>query len=194
MTLMSRHRETALLALCGALIAANWYQQPARAATWVAMAAFVAGMALVLVIAARRGDRPKWRDASDALKSGVFLAGLMLTMTLTAALAKSAGLLADVSAGRRISMALLGAFFVVTGNAMPKRLTPLATMACNPSRVQAFQRFSGWIWVLTGVAYSLAWLLLPMHYAGAAAMLALTGGMLVIVSRLVMLFFTPRSA
>jgi hypothetical protein len=33
-----------------------------------------------------------------------------------------------------------------------------------------------------------------MHYAGAAAMLALTGGMLVIVSRLVMLFLAPRSA
>ena len=61
---MSRYRETALLALGGALIAANWYQQPARAATWVAMAAFIAGMALVLMIAARRSDRPKWRDAS----------------------------------------------------------------------------------------------------------------------------------
>ena len=194
MTWMTRYRETTLLALTGALIAANWYQQPARAVTWVAMAAFLAGMAVVLMIAARRGDRPKWRDASDALRGGVFLASLMLTMTLTAALAKSAGLLADVSAGRRISMALLGAFFVVTGNALPKRLTPLATMVCNPSRVQAFQRFSGWIWVLTGVAYSLAWLLLPMHYAGPASMLALSGGMLVIVSRLVMLFLTPRSA
>jgi len=193
MTRLSRYRETALLALSGALIAANWYQQPARAATWAAMTAFIAGMALVLVTAARRSDRPNWRDASDALKSGVFVAGLMLTMTLTAALAKSTGLLADVSAGRRISMALLGVFFVVTGNALPKRLTPLATMVCNPSRVQAFQRFSGWTWVLTGVAYSLAWLLLPMHYAGPAAMLAVTSGMLMIASRLVMLFLTPRS-
>lgn len=194
MTWMSRYRETAVLALTGALIAANWYQQPARAATWAAMAVLIAGMLLVLLIAARRSDRPKWRDATEALKSGVFFAGLMLTMTLTAAFARSAGLLADVSVGRRVSMAMLGAFFVVTGNAMPKRLTPLATMVCNPSRVQAFQRFSGWTWVLTGVAYSLAWLLLPMHYAGPAAMLALASGMLVIVSRLVMLFLTPRSA
>ena len=118
----------------------------------------------------------------------------MLTATLTVALAKSTGLIADVNGGRRMTMALLGMFFIAMGNALPKRLTPLATMACNPARIQAFQRFTGWTWVLSGAAFSLAWLLAPMHYAGPVSMLALSGGMLVVFSRLVMLFLTPRSA
>ena len=194
MTRMSRYRETALLALGAGLVAVNWYLQPERSRAWLATAALIAAMALLLGFAARRRDRPKWRDASAALKDAVFLASLMLAATLTMRLAQAAGLVADVSAGRRLSMALLGVFFMATGNALPKRLTPLAAMTCNPSRVQAFQRFSGWTWVLTGAAYSLSWLVLPMHYAGPASMLALAGGMLVVFSRLVMLFVTPRSA
>ena len=194
MTKTWRYRDAALLVLGAGLIAANWYLQPGRARSWLLMAALIAVMAVVLIVAARRRDRPKWRDASDALNDGVFFAGVMLIATLTMALAKSTGLLVDDSGGRRMTMAVLGVFFMATGNALPKRLTPLATMTCDPSRIQSFQRFTGWTWVLTGAAYSLAWLVLPLHYAGPASMLALSGGMLVVFSRLVLLYLKPRSA
>ena len=32
-----------------------------------------------------------------------------------------------------------------TGNAIPKTLTPLAALRCDPARVQAFNRFGDWL-------------------------------------------------
>ena len=60
-------------------------------------------------------------------------------------------------------MVILGAFIVATGNALPKTLTPLSVLRCDPApaRAQALHRFAGWAWVLTSPALSVAWLALP---------------------------------
>ena len=70
--------------------------------------------------------------------------------------------------------------FVLTGNAVPKVLTPLAAMKRDPARVQAFRRFAGWAWVLTGIAYSLAWLALPTRLAVNATFIIVPLGMLLV--------------
>ena len=125
------------------------------------------------------------------IKSSTVFATLMIVVPLMIAVATRLGWVDSWDTGARLSFVLSGVFLMMSGNAIPKRLASLA--GPDPSRVQSFRRFAGWTWVLTGVAYSLAWLLLPMHYAGPAAMLAVTSGMLMIASRLVMLFLTPRS-
>lgn len=194
-TWMVRYREVALLGLSAVLVAGNWLVQPARAVSWMMAATLIATMAVALVVA-RRGDRqPPWRETTDALRSGVAFAGLMLAIVLSAKLARSMGVLEDADGGRRLTMAVLGGFFIVTGNAMPKRLTPLSALSCNPAVVQAFQRFTGWTWVLTGAGFSLAWLTLPLLYAEPASLLVLTGGMLAVVSRIaILLLRKPRPA
>jgi hypothetical protein len=114
-------------------------------------------------------------------------AGLILVIVLSMKLATAMGVIEDADLSRRATMAILGAFFVVTGNAMPKTLTPLSALQCDAARVQAFQRFAGWTWVLTGLAFAIVWLVLPVDLAKPVSLVLLTSGMLAIVWQVVRL-------
>lgn len=52
----------------------------------------------------------------------------------------------------------------------------------DPVKVQAFQRFVGWVFVLTGLGFTIAWLLLPLDVANPVAMTCLVAGMIITVS------------
>ena len=184
----------ALLVVCSILGAANWLLQPERWALWGAALSLVGGMALVLgfaVRAARRGAEP-WLRAATSLRSGIVFACGMLAVSLAVKLAAALGLVPGPDLGRRATMVILGAFLVFTGNALPKTLTPLSALACDGSRTQAFQRFAGWTWVLTGLAFALAWLVLPVAAAKPVSVSVLVGGMLMVAAQLVRLRFTAR--
>ena len=114
-------------------------------------------------------------------------AGAIMAFSLGAKLATTLGAVHDADLSTRVSMVVVGAFFMFTGNALPKTLTPLAALKCNPARVQAFQRFSGWTWVMTGLAYAIAWLALPIDLAQPVSLAVLMSGMLVIVAQIVRL-------
>lgn len=43
---------------------------------------------------------------------------------------------------------------------------PPAKERCTTSRKQVLQRFAGWIFVIMGLGYVLAWLVLPVEQAG----------------------------
>jgi hypothetical protein len=114
----------------------------------------------------------------------VFLTTIFACMVL-ARLAIRWSVFGDVDTSRRTSMALIGVLFVFFGNAMPKQLTPLSQLSCSGARIQAFQRFSGWTWVLTGLTYAAIWLLAPMTMAKPLSMLVMACGMTAIVVKLV---------
>ena len=184
----------ALLVVCSILGAANWYLQPERWAVWAAACSVVGAMAIVLGIAvrlSRRGAEP-WLSTAASLGSGIVFAGAMLAVSLAVKLAVALGLVPGPDLGRRATMVILGAFLAFTGNALPKTLTPLSALACDGTRVQAFQRFAGWTWVLTGLAFALAWLLLPVVVAKPVSLSVLVGGMLLVAAQLVQLRFTAR--
>lgn len=85
-------------------------------------------------------------------------------------------------------MILLGLFFVYTGNAMPKMLTPLSALQCDPARVQAMQRFAAWTWVLMGFAYSTVWAVVPRNAAKPLATLIVLFGTLSVFARVLRLW------
>ena len=90
-------------------------------------------------------------------------------------------------------MALTGLFFVMTGNAVPRTLTPLSAGQCaDPARAQAFQRFMGWTWVLTGLSFAAAWPILPLDLAERVALTCLFAGMVIMVTALVRLVRSQR--
>jgi hypothetical protein len=128
----------------------------------------------------RRTDHPIRRAA-------LFL-GAILACSLLARFATTMGVFGDPDIAKRLSMAIMGFFFVFTGNATPKILTPLSELRCNPAKVQAFQRFSGWMWVLTGLAFSAIWLLLPLDVASPLSTMVLLGGTLIVAVRLLRLW------
>ena len=119
---------------------------------------------------------------------------LMLTIVLSTRLAIAVGLVESTDASRRMTMAVVGAFFVITGNRLPKTLTPLAALKCHPARVQSFQRFAGWTWVLTGLAFATVWLVLPLDAARLVSVILIGSGILLITAQIVRLRAARREA
>jgi hypothetical protein len=177
----------ALLVLSTLLAAANWVVQPARAWAWAVTLAFHVCMVVALVFAHRRAGNEAQRRAGDAIREAIVFAGLMLAIPLSAALAVRLGVIHDTDLSKRMTMVLVGAFFAFTGNAMPKTLTPLSALQCDAARVQAFQRFAGWTWVLTGLGFAIAYLVLPLDVAKPISMVLLMTGMLLVAVQLLRL-------
>jgi len=182
----------ALLALGIMLALGNWYLQPERALAWASTVILLGGMAVALLLV-RRHDLVR-RGTGDSIRSAVVFAGLMLVIPLSTKLAAAMGAIADADLSRSATMVLIGAFFVYTGNALPKTLTPLTALQCDAGRVQAFQRFAGWTWVLTGLAFAIAWLVLPVYLAEPVSTTLLLVGTLMVVSQIVLLRRTRETS
>jgi hypothetical protein len=174
----------ALLSLSTLLAAWNWYVQPQRAWAWTLTLAFVAIMTLAALAVRRSKSGASSRRGADGITGGIVFAGLMLASSLGLKLATALGAPGRSDLAQRMLMVILGAFFTFTGNALPKTLTPLAAK-CDGARVQAFQRFAGWTWVLTGLTFATAWLVLPVDLAQPVSLVLLLGGMLIIVTQLI---------
>lgn len=113
-------------------------------------------------------------------------AGLFLIVTLLMVAAKRAELIGPDIMERGIGV-LFGLYFIVIGNYMPKTVD-----RCSTSRVQAMQRFSGWTFVIMGLGYALAWLVLPVGQAGTVANFVLAPAVLLVVGRLAWLYLTCK--
>ncbi len=92
-------------------------------------------------------------------------------------------------------MAIAGLFVAFMGNALPKTLTPLSRLQCDPGRVQAFQRFAGWTWVLAGVGYAIAGWCCRSTSREPVSMALLVGAIVVVLIQMIRLRWTrPRAA
>lgn len=185
---ISYYLAAAVLVLSIALAAGNWYLQPERAMAWGTAVLVLGGMSLALLFVPRRSnDEDARRHAADAIRSAIVLAGLMMAFSLAAKLATTLGAFDGPDFSRRATMVILAAFFVFTGNALPKTLTPLSALQCSGAKTQAFQRFAGRTWVLTGLAFAIAWLVLPLDLAKPVSIVLLMGGMLVVMAQVLRL-------
>lgn len=166
-----------LLAVDAVLVGWNAWLEPARAVAWTSAALLVGVMALAL----RVPGRP-----APAIRDAVVFAGLMLSLSLGMKAAIALGM-PDGDLARRGTMIVLGAFLAYTGNAMPKTLTPLSSLRCDPARAQALQRFSGWTWALAGVWFAIVWIALPVEAARRASLGLLLTAMLAVITQMVRL-------
>jgi hypothetical protein len=191
---LSYRLALALLAISTLLAAWNWYVQPQRARAWAVTLAVIAIMMLIALAVQRSTSGPSSRRSAESITVGIVFAGLMLASSLGLKLATVLGATGRSDLAQRMLMIILGAFFTFTGNALPKTLTPL-TAGCDGARVQAFHRLAGWTWVLTGLTFAIAWLVLPVYLAQPVSFTLLLGGMLIIVTQIVRLHRTrPRAA
>jgi hypothetical protein len=175
---------------------ANWYTRPQAAWAWAA-----AIVMLLVMIAALLGSRTAFRRlTSDAtslrsrasVTSAVAFGALMMVIPLGTTLAFSYGIVEDPDVGKRATMIIQGAFLAVLGNAMPRMLPPLAQMACDGARTQHFLRLAGWIWVLGGLAFSLAWLTLSVDTAQTVSITAIAGSVVLTIALLLRLRWPRR--
>jgi hypothetical protein len=174
------------------LALANWNAKPAAAWAWAAAIVIFAVMVAVqrrsqLALSRSPGDAASVRGVASVAGAVVFGA-LMMIIPLAMTLAHAYGLVDDPDSGmRRTTMIILGAYLAVTGNAMPRMLPPTSSMPCGGARVQAFQRHAAWTWVLCGLGYAMAWLVLPIDAAGPVSMALVAIAMIVTIVQLLRL-------
>jgi Ca2+/Na+ antiporter len=127
-----------------------------------------------------------------ARKSAGLFAGVVLLLSGGSKLAVKLGLVDDADFSRRIGMVTVGLVLAYIGNSIPKTLTPLSTLQCDGARNQAFQRWSGWIWVLAGLGYGLVWMVAPIDHASPISMAVVVAAMIAVVTMLVRLWRSHR--
>ena len=181
---------TALPAIGIVLALANWNARPAAAWAWAA--AIV--MFLIMTAVSRQSRRAVHRSPGDAVSirnfaavtTSVVFGALMMVIPLAVTLAHAYGVVDDPDSGRRASMIVLGAYLVVTGNAIPRMLPPTSSPD-DGARLQAFQRLAGWTWVLCGLGYTAAWLALPIGVAELVSMGFVVAAIIVTIVQLLRL-------
>ena len=132
------------------------------------------------------GDAASARSFASVAGAVVFGA-LMVVIPLAVTLAHAYGLVDDPDSGRRTTMIIIGAYLAATGNAMPRMLPPVSSMQGNGARVQAFQRLAGWTWVLCGLGFAMAWLVLPIDAAAPVSVALVAAAMIVTIVQLLRL-------
>lgn len=113
---------------------------------------------------------------------GLILAALLLSAAVVTKRVSPEYLSPDLA--RRLLGVLMGAVVVIYANAVPKVLTPLIQSRCDPIAHQAIRRFTGWILVLGGAAYAVAWAIAPYRYADVLAASFLGASVLLVVTRI----------
>ena len=97
-------------------------------------------------------DTPKtWRRE---IGEGLIAAGLLLQASITVRALTPDYLSAE--AATRIPGALTGMLVVLYANALPKTLSPLSRMRCDPGAEQALRRLVGWSLTVGGLGYTAA--------------------------------------
>ncbi len=183
---ISYYLAPSLWVLITAMAAGNWYLQPQGGRAWAASVVLLGCLMLAFLLALRRSPEESAEAEAaqqrfrDSLRSGILFAGLMVLFSLSWRLATALGAAGDPDLGRRATMAVGGIFLVFTGNGIPKTLTRWSGLQDDAGRIQAFQRFAGWTWVLAGLALAITWLVLPVELAGTLTLVLMPAAMLLI--------------
>jgi hypothetical protein len=120
--------------------------------------------------------------ARAAILRGLIMAGLILGVAIALRLLSPDYVSRDLRL--RVMGVLMGVTLVVFANAVPKSLTPLTRIRCNPASEQALRRFTGWSLTLGGSAYVVSWLVAPLDRAPIIATSLLGASLLAVIVRL----------
>jgi hypothetical protein len=191
MNWISSRAWSALPLINVALAVANWNARPDAAWAWAAVIA----ISLVMVAVRWRSELAFRRSPADAVSirslasvtGAVVVGSLMIIIPLALTLAHAYGVVEDPDSGRSATMIILGAYLAVVGNGLPRMLPPVSSMQCEVAKVQAFQRFAGWTWVLCGLGFATAWLALPEDAAEPVSMALVVAAMIVTIVQLLRL-------
>lgn len=171
-------------------VLAGWlgYLHPERLAFYAFTAAFLPTSWAVLVLASPGPDEPG-HEAAERFSGALALAGTLVAVALGTRVASTLGVIDETLVERAVGVSM-GCLLVVTGNAIPKILTPVERLRCDPAKVQSLERFAGWSFVVTGAFYTLAWFVLEPTRAAfwsvfvtAACVLTVTARFLLMVAR-----------
>lgn len=131
-------------------------------------------------------------DHRNWLRNPLVGAGLFLLVTIALVVARRAELVGPDTAERGVNT-MIGIYFIIIGNYMPKTIEERSGAACRPSRAQSLQRFSGWVFVIMGLAYAVVSLLLPVEQASTVVKLVMIPSVALVMGRLAWVWFTCKN-
>jgi len=127
------------------------------------------------------------------IRRGVLIAALYLSAAAVLNALRQHGIVSAEAVERLMGM-LMGSVVFITANVLPKRLVPLARLSCDPARDQAFRRLWGWVLVLGGLGYTLAYALAPIAIAARVATYLLMPAVVVVAGSLAYCVWMRASA
>lgn len=149
-----------------------------------AIAIVCASWMLRLATSGKTADEAAHANHQRQLTMSILLAASLLGLALLSALTGIVGY--QQSYAERASGVLMGVTVMFFANVIPKRAASASGLA--------LRRVLGWTLVLGGLAYALAWLLLPLDYASDAAMAMLFAAVIYAISRAMRHHFKQRHA
>ena len=118
-----------------------------------------------------------------SISRGLIIAGVFLGVAMTLKILAPDHISPDLA--RRMMGVLMGMLVLIYANTVPKALSPLIQMRCDPTEEQEIRRFTGWTLVLGGAGYAAAWVIAPMQYANTVATILLGAALLQVIARAV---------
>jgi len=112
------------------------------------------------------------------------LAGLLIGLSLLAALARPLGLVENPDTGLRLVNIFIGLVLARYGNVVPRQLVRYEPDSDRPARRQACLRFCGWAFALGGLGYAAIWALLPIDLAAFWSLFPVGGALLLVGLRI----------
>lgn len=127
------------------------------------------------------------REDRVAIRTSVAGAGVMLAVPLGLTVLFTSGFVIITDAFEQRAMGVSFAIVMVLwGNFVPKRAASLSGKECSPEGQQAFNRFSGLMFMTTGLLYGLIWAFAPLDLALPVSMTVLGIGMAIMMGRAAM--------
>jgi hypothetical protein len=130
--------------------------------------------------------------AARELTRGLIVAAVFLGLAAAIRLLSPEHLSHDL--GQRLLGVTMGLVVAFYANAVPKALSPLILMRCDPAAEQAMRRFTGWCLALGGAAYAVTWLIAPVPIAKIVATSLLGAALLLVVARIALKIKKGKSA
>jgi len=193
--MMTQRRLHYIIALITLLVTglgiSNWYFNPEKVIGWsIGIGFMLLGWVIVALILSKRPLSTFGKDERRYFSASIIAAGLIIATAMGLKLLANLTTL-DLSLVERFWGVTMGAVLIVMGNMMPKILSPLTHQHCAHRKAQSVQRFAGWSFVLAGLAYAAAWLVLPEQQAGTVATLICLFSVILVILRCAWAFKAP---
>jgi len=87
---------------------------------------------------------------------------------------------------RRLLGVMIGVVVIIYANRVPKALSPLIRMRCDPAGEQAVRRFTGWSLAVGGAAFAIVWMFAPLRHANSLSGGLLCAAVMIVIVRIVL--------
>lgn len=185
----------AFFAIAAEIVAAMfwWAVEPSNVLLIVPMAALLPAIWIVASILQRFNISVCAAEQSPAeLALSVAMGAFLITLMMGKNIAEEFAIL-DIVIAERVVGVTIGVFLIVMGNRIPKVLTPISKMKCDPARAQAVQRYAGRVFMLAGLAITIAWIATPIDFAPLVMLAAGGASLTLVIPRKIQMYFTRNT-